>query len=393
MNTPSCNLKDIFPPAGHIQRLYCDTCGRHLRLTYIDFNKEVSEIGIYIKDLPVLHCDACDLDYLPDDSRFAIIWHHEQAIKQGISVIRATRRKPNLRYNFTPISFDYDSDDYTNLPGLDRPHSGGSLTPVFFNRAVLLKYDALPDYSVSFASSTYGNIDGPDFYISFGINKSGKVIMWLGDIAKLPENEQYYLRSENIPSDHDIGSEFYDGQIECIFTELTKEKTAFANRSLFLEAAQKRFGVKIAHLDDEVLSLVSSLNAPITDTRNERQRTADALNKIYVESFDNKALGSTMKSLGRDPKDLGTLKRLQSALEAIASGEDIAAIMLPFFTLYDFRVAALHLTSSETAAQKLKTVTNRLQLKEDATLGEIYSAILDGLSASFTRMAAIAERS
>lgn len=37
--------------------------------------------------------------------------------------------------------------------------------------------------------------------------------MWLGDIARLPDAEQYYLRSENIDSDHSIGSEFYDGQI------------------------------------------------------------------------------------------------------------------------------------------------------------------------------------
>lgn len=120
---------------------------------------------------------------------------------------------------------------------------------------------------------------------------------------------------------------------------------------------------------------------------------ADALNKIYVESLDNKVLASVLKSLGGEPNELGTLKCLQAVLEAVGNGEDVATLMSPFFTLYDFRVVALHLTSAETAKDKLKTVTDRLKLKEDATLGEIYSAILDGLSASFERMGAIFEGS
>ncbi|MCK1705220.1 hypothetical protein IVA86_28400 [Bradyrhizobium sp. 146] len=391
MSQSSCSLKDIYPPTGHVQHLYCDICKGHLRLAYGDFDKEVSGIRVRISGLPFLHCDTCKKDYLPDDSRFAIIYLHEQAMKQGVSAIQSNRQKPNVKYDLTPIPFDYDSDDYRYLPGLMRPQADGFLAPVFFNRAVLLKYDSLPDYSVKFASTTYGTIAGPTFYISFGINKSGKVIMWLGDIAALPEKEQYYLRSENIPSDHDIGSEFYDGQIECIFTEPAKEQAVFALRSDFMEAAFKKFNIKIAHLDEEVLDLASSLNAPLTDTKKERERVADALNKVYVESFDNKALASIMKSLGGDPKDLGTLKRLQAILEAIANGQDVATTMSPFFTLYDFRVASLHLTSIETAKQKLKTVTDRLKLPETATLSDIYSAILDGLSDSFEKMTAIVE--
>jgi hypothetical protein len=56
------------------------------------------------------------------------------------------------------------------------------------------------------ASTTYGTIYAS--IIAFGINKHGKLVMWLGDIAKLPESEQYYLRSENVASDHCKGSEF-----------------------------------------------------------------------------------------------------------------------------------------------------------------------------------------
>jgi hypothetical protein len=384
------DLKDVFPPAGHVQHLYCDDCGKHLDLAYTDFDENVSGVRIRISGLPVLRC-VCGKEFLPDRSRFAIITLHKEALEKDSPAAMSVRRKPNRKYNFTPVPFEYDSDDYEYLPGLWRTHDQGFLTPVFFNKNVLLKYDSLPDYSVEFASTTYGTIYGPSFYISFGINKNGKVVMWLGDIANLPENEQYYLRSENVPSDHSIGSEFYDGQIECIFTKPTKENSLFGLRSQFLQAALKRFKVKLGHLDDEVLSLAGSFNGPVVDTPRETQRVADTLNKIYVESFDNKAIASVLRTVGVDLREGGALKRLEAVLQAVAEGEDVRSIMSPFFTLYDFRIAALHLTSAESAKERVKTVTDRLNLAEGTPLTEIYTAIVDGLSDSYEKMIAIVE--
>jgi hypothetical protein len=59
--------------------------------------------------------------------------------------------------------------------------------------------------------------------------------------------------------DHCLESEFYEGQIECVFTPSSLESRPFRGRSAFLEACWSRFGVKIAHLDKEVLDLASSL--------------------------------------------------------------------------------------------------------------------------------------
>src|SRR3546814_5635219 len=94
--------------------------------------------------------------------------------------------------------------------------------------------------------------------------------MWLGDVAKLPKFEQYYLMSENRPSDHCIASEFYDGQIECIFTDPPRENVLFAARSEFLAACFKRWGAKLAHLDTEVLVLAGTLRRPVHDTQAKR---------------------------------------------------------------------------------------------------------------------------
>src|SRR5262245_18529436 len=112
MNQSSCSLVDIYPPEGRIQDLYCDAGEDHLHLSYIEFDKEVSGVRVHIWGLPVLHCYTCDKPFLPDASRFAIIMLHEEAVKQGWTAVKSDRKKPNLKYNLTPIPFDYDSHDY-----------------------------------------------------------------------------------------------------------------------------------------------------------------------------------------------------------------------------------------------------------------------------------------
>jgi hypothetical protein len=377
------DISDVFPPDGRIQDLYCDDCDEAMDLVFKDFEDEVSGVAIRIAELPYLHCPHCQRDYLPDGSRFAIIEHHRQAIEKNAPSVNVARRKIVRNFGFTAVPFLYDPDDYYYIPGLKRPWNEGFLTPVFFNGRVLLKYDSSPDYEVRFASPTYGTIvfsDGGS--ISFGVNKNGKVFMWLGDIADLPEAEQYYLRSENVESDHSIGSDFYDGQIECIFTEPPLENKLFALRSEFVEACFRRFGDKIAHLDEEVLELAAGFNPPVVDTEKERRHVADTLNKIYVESLDNVALAKVLKGLGGDTDKLGSLKRLQGILERVLPEEDIAGLLLPLYTLYDLRVAYSHLTSAERAEQILDTVTERLKLMKGAGLVQIYNRLLEILATS-----------
>jgi hypothetical protein len=386
------NIADVFPPKDHVQRSYCSDCSGPPDLAYADFNEEVSGIDITIVGLPVLRCTTCSRDYLPDRSRFLIIKLHQQSMDKGEPAVRATRRKPKEDYGFTEVPFIYDSDDYRYIPGLERPFDEGFLTPVFFNRNVLLKYDTAPGYRMRFASTTYGEIVPDEATpISFGINRFGKVVMWLGDIARLPEPEQYYLRSENVESDHSIGSEYYDGQIECIFTEPSEESRLVALRSQFVEACFQRFGEKIAHLDDEVVELALTFNAPIVDTSKERRHVADTLNKIYVESLDNGALCTLLKKVGADPKGLGSLKRLLMLLETIAKGADLPAILSPFFVLYDLCVAYSHLTSDDRATEILKTVTVRHGIDPASGLLEIYRHLIKALAASYEKLVAIVQ--
>lgn len=380
-------ITDFFPEQGQVQRLYCDECQGHLDLVFADFHELVTGVDIEIKGLPMLHCGSCDKSFFPDDSKFSVVHLHEQAFKKSSNNVTVTRNKTNQDFGFGVVPFIYDSDDYKYIPGLKRPWDEGFLTPVFFNKEVLLKYDSSPTYRLSFASTTYGEIlSGDDFSMPFGINKNGKVVMWLGDIARLPDSEQYYLRSENIESDHSIGSEFYDGQIECIFTDPSKEDALFKSRSIFLEVCFNKFGIKIAHLDSEVFDLSVSFNTPVVDTEKERRHVADTLNKIYLESFDNKALGYVVSKLGGDPKNLGSIKRLQNVIELSCYDVDIFALMSPFYILYDLRVVYSHIGSKKSEQEKLDSVIERLELGANSGLMEIYPSLVEKLGESYERL-------
>jgi len=384
------NVADLFPSSGKVQRIYCDKCSAHLDLSYSDFDDDVSGVHISLSGLPVLVCPSCSSTYLPDRSRFAVIELHRQAITKKSNLVTVKRNKTARDFGFTNVPFQYDSDDYHYIPGLSREFDEGFLTPVFFNKEVLIKYDVHPSYRVTFASRTYGSIrQGSDFDIPFGINRNGRLVMWLGDIARLPENEQFYLLSENIPTDHSIGSEFYDGQIEAIFTDRPPEDQLFEQRSLFLEAGYSRFGEKLAHLENEVLDLAISIRRPVVDTPAERRNIADALNKVYLESLDNKALERVLSKLGQDAAKSRSLKRLQKLAETVTPTEDIAGAMSPLYVLYDLRVVYSHLGSEEGQEEMLRFVRERLGLPATADLFSIYDAIVPALREAFAKLSEV----
>ncbi len=314
---------------------------------------------------------------------------HEMTTKASSPNFKSQRNKIVEDFGFTDVPFTYDADDYYYYPGLQRPWDIGFLTPVFFNKTVLAKYDADPNYAIRYASPSYGDILADGFVIPFGINRHGHLIMWLGDIAKLPKPEQYYLLSENRASDHCIGSEFYDGQIECIFTEPPLENLLFAARSNFFEAAFKRWNAKLAHLDTEVLELAGTLTRPIYDTPVQRRGVSDILNKVYLESIDNGRLANLLADLNVTAKGSGSLKRLQALLETIDDHDQINRLMSPLYTLYDFRVAYSHLNSANGGAATMKTVTDRLDLKQTATLQDIYDALVARLTLSYNALTAL----
>jgi hypothetical protein len=382
-------IADIVPPSGKPRRLRCDNCGSSTILTFETFSHVVSGVQIDIANLPMLACPECGRTYLPDRSAAAIVQLHEDTRKRGMDRVTVHRKSRSGDFGFTGVPFLVDSDDYYYIPGLYRPFNEGFLAPLFFNRSVLIKFDASPDYSVRFASPTYGTIEAGDDLISFGINRHGRVIMWLGDIAKLPESEQFYLRSENVPSDHSVGSDFFDGQIECVFTDLTNETLAVKARSAFATAFEAKFGKPLYHLDEELIETIAAFAPPIVDTEKERKHAFDGLNRMFVESIDNAELEKLLGTLGVKADGSGSLKRLQATLETVDGSGSVSHALMPFYVIYDLRIAYSHLTSFERRAKLLKSAEDRLTLPNGATLDALYAALVKTAVRSLATLTAI----
>lgn len=384
-NDDTLEIAEIFPPNGEQQRIYCVECEAHSDIAFTDFKEVITGVDITIAGLPVLKCPDCGAENLPDTSRLAIIEIHKKAIERGRPIVKCQRKKRNEEFGFTKVPFDYDPDDYFYFPGLVRPFDIGFLQPVFFNRMALLKYENSPDYEVQFASTTYGTIYSDGNSISFGINRFGNLVMWLGDIAKLPENEQYYLRSENVASDHSIGSEFYDGQIEVKFTDLSAEDTLFGARSEFLNSAASFFGSSIAHLEGATYDLALNFNPPLVDTPKERRHIADTLNKIYIESLDNKVLKALLAERNITSKGSGQLKRLEALIQGSFPAADVSALVSPLYVLSDFRNIASH-TGSVSNQETAIFIADRLGVNHDSDLTTIYDALMKRLTDMFVQL-------
>lgn len=370
------------------QSLRCSACGSWLVLHEASFVRIVDGVEVTVKDLPVLFCETCDLHCLPDRSKEAIFDHVKEAKQKGRPAVVVTRlpAAKQERFGYCPkVEFLYDATDEKYIPGLYR--GNGFLTPVFFNKSVLLKYLQHPDYVLELGSDTYGTISRNDeFQLPFGINRKDKVILWLGDIDQIPDLEQYYLRSENLPSDHDVGSEFYLGQIGAVFTESSKEQNLFHLRSEYSEKCQREHNLKLNVYDLEVFKLITEVVRPVTWGEKEVRGVVEALNKIVVESLNIDGLkkGITAVKAGEDVKALGGMKLLQKWLGLTAPTIDAASALCPFFVLYDFRIVVAHLIPLDSAAAKLTSCYERMGLAEgNRSYETLYDAMIDKLAQSY----------
>ncbi len=248
------------------QTHYCEQCKSWLDFRFDLSIVKFSGITIVLNDIPILHCHNCDEYYFTDKIKDLIISVIKETKKQKKDQVKMSP-KHNYKKRFhyaNEVKFLYDHRDYEHIPGLLRPQNDGFLTPVFFNLAVLNKYSQYPDYRLDLFSKTYGSVNhNDDFNIPFGINRNKKVIMWLGDLDKLPKEEQHYLRSENVESDHDLYSEFYDAQVETQFSNPSPENTLFHTRSECIKICKQKYNKDLYKLQGEVSKIIENLDRPV----------------------------------------------------------------------------------------------------------------------------------
>lgn len=130
------------------------------------------------------------------------------------------------------------------------------------------------------------------------------------------------------------------------------------------------------HLDDELVETIANLKRPVVDTEKERKHIFDSLNRIFVESINNVQLKKLLKRSGMTSTSTGSLKRLQTILETKDASGKVASALMPFFVVYDLRIAYSHLTSASRRKELLSSSMARLGIPEDTLLPDLYAKLL-----------------
>lgn len=186
--------------------------------------------------------------------------------------------------NEQPILFTCDENKLANYFGAnpDAPHF---LTPVYFRREVLNRHTNNPDdYTVEDGNISYLN----KWSIPFTINDEGYVIVWLGDLGRIPNSEQKYWKLFNEKPEGKIEEKFFKRQILAEFTDsILPEREIFHLIDTINSIIELKYGQKLfTDLGDADKKLESAFSLPTNNSVTVFQNFLMQLNKITVERIN-----------------------------------------------------------------------------------------------------------
>lgn len=253
------------------------------------------------------------------------------------------------------------------------------LRPVYFDRHVLVKYLYDPRITVEFASETYGMVYGDDWYTSFGINVQRSVIAWHGDLLDLPIAEQHHWAASNVPSQHDVRSEFFDAQIDAVFTPPPVGVRALNALAKWTDAFEVKHGTKLYRLRnlDQRLDEVRRYRSLVINREDDFKRYLSELNEIVNEDVDNVAVRALLSAKG---VAVASGAKGNKLLEGVYRDvlKDTTNAIAPSFFLYDLRLWADHAMGDS----KLIDVAAKLGVANPRDYDAMMTALLGRIEAS-----------
>ncbi|MCH8618047.1 hypothetical protein [Undibacterium sp. TS12] len=360
--------------------------GQKLELTFDEVEDNLNGVVVKTKGMPFLRDNRNNKLYRTPFTDVALQKLVEIAKKKRLSSIEGVTPPSHIQKarfdSLCPsVQFEYSNIEYLSIPGLGSEFShDGFLAPVYFNNEVLNKYTQNPKYTIDIFSGTYGSISqGDEWQISFGVNAKKQVIMWLGDIDKLPVKEQQYLLSENITSAFDIHSDFFDAQIENQWSEGAIENKCLNLRGEISDKVKDLYGVSLYKLPNEIGLTIAGLQKPIFWEDRHVAPVVESLNRIFIESLNENFLKDFLISREINIiQNARGLKLLEKVIENLSDTSAARTIMSPFFVLYDYRINVCHLQSQETVMTKTKSINERLSVDVSNTSHEvIYDSLFE----------------
>lgn len=384
----------------------CNKCKGFREILDDDVTVRIENRTLHFPNLFVLYCTKCGDKCLPEFSKQMIDGAYQDMVKQGQFVGEFIPKNFQKKFEYCQTAdYKYDHKDYYNIPGLsyDEEHSiEGFLTPVYFDRKALIYFISVPDYDVDIFSETYGHVGKKDptgiyvydWDVPFGFNSNGKLVFWLGDLNYMDEQSQAILKGFNLDSDHlIIDSEFYQAQMNCIFSNPIKEKQILMNKDGFISNVKKKYGIDLTHLDEECSAHAKNIKRPLVFTEQSVSGVINAFDKVLVEGFSIKQLRILYETLypenerGAKYKDWQSIRLIKELLlkfcEDIEDTIDVETLISPLYILHDYRIYLDHLLSMDKQESTKEHIVTTLGVQSFDEQEKIYSEEIDRLNKLF----------
>lgn len=197
-----------------------------------------------------------------------------------------------------------------------------------------------------------------DWSVPFGFNSNGKLVFWLGDLNYMDAQSQAILKGFNVDSDHlIIDSEFFQAQMNCMFSRPIKEKQILMNKDNFILNVKKKYNIDLTHLEKECSSQTENIGRPLVFTEQSISGVINAFDKVLVEGFDVGQLRELYKTLYTESERDAQYEEWQSIrlikeillkwCEKLEDTIDVETLVSPLYILHDYRIYLDYLLSEE----------------------------------------------
>lgn len=216
------------------------------------------------------------------------------------------------------IEFTCDEEKLSNYFGAN-PNAPHFLTPIFFNKRVLNYYISdTRNYSIKDSLIIY--LD--KWSLPYTINEVDKVVVWLGDLGRIPFEEQKKWKVYNELPNGKIEKNFYKRQILNEWTESSiGEKGLFNRIEKLSHLFEKKYGYKLfIELSNADKEIEDALLIPASNSIPVYQNFLIQLSKVTVERINKKEITKNLskeKIYDINEKEYGSRILLRNYLDTL----------------------------------------------------------------------------
>lgn len=209
------------------------------------------------------------------------------------------------------VEFTCNENMLANYFGAN-PEAPHFLTPTYFKISVLDKYKSdARNYNITDSMISYLT----EWSIPFSINDEKSVVVWLGDLGRIPYEEQKYWRTFNMKQKGNIEKKFYERQILNKWTDSSRVESKLVPTLNRINAVvNEKYGdVLFSVLSEADSEIYNTFMIPTNLSIPEYQSFLMKLSKLVAESINVKLV---KRVLGDNcPSQLGSVLLLGEFLK------------------------------------------------------------------------------